>query len=50
MMQPTFEVGDTVYAKLMPDGLVKLMPFERAGSGCELVKDAREGEHFEFVG
>lgn len=44
-----FEAGDTVYAKLMPDGLVKLMPFERAGSGYEMVTDAREGEHFEFI-
>lgn len=44
-----FEVGDVVYAKLMPDGLIKLMPFSMAGSGYEMVKDAREGEHFTFM-
>ena len=44
-----FAPGETVYAKLMPDGLIKLMPFSMAGSGYELVKDAREGEHFAFM-
>jgi len=40
--------GDPAYAKLHVDGFVNIVPFERAGSGYELVKDAREGVHYEF--
>ena len=48
--QPTpFKPGDTVYVRLNGDGLLHLYPFELAGSGYELVSDAEEGVHFEFM-
>ncbi len=43
------KVGDTVYAKLRPDGNINLYPFDMAGSGYELVTDAEEGVHYEFI-
>lgn len=48
--KPTsFKIGTTVYASLGPDGIVRLFPFEMAGTGYELVTDAIEGHHFEFI-
>ena len=43
------QVGEIAYAKLQVDGLVKLYPFSLAGSGYELVLDAREGVHYTFI-
>jgi hypothetical protein len=41
-------IGDPAYVKLDVNGLVNVVPFERAGTGYELVKDAREGVHYAF--
>jgi hypothetical protein len=41
--------GDILYAKLWADGCINLYPFELAGSGYEIIKDAVEGVHYEFV-
>lgn len=41
-------IGDRAYVKLDGKGLINIVPFERAGMGYELVKDAQEGVHFEF--
>lgn len=43
------EPGATVYASRRHNGLINLYPFELAGAGYELVTDAEEGVHFEFV-
>jgi hypothetical protein len=42
-------VGDIVWVSLREDGTLALYPFEFAGEGYELVKDAEEGVHFFFV-
>lgn len=41
--------GDQVFARLGFDGLVSLMPFSMAGSGYEIITDAIEGTHYEFM-
>jgi hypothetical protein len=41
--------GETAWAKLRYTGEVNLYPFEMAGEGYELVSDAEEGVHYEFV-
>lgn len=48
--QPSpYTPGDTVWASLQFDGTIALMPFAMAGSGYEIIKDAEEGVHFEFI-
>lgn len=49
------KVGDIAYAKLQPDGGIRLYPFDLAGSGYELphgepIIDAEEGVHFAYAG
>lgn len=44
-----FQPGDTVYAARDFRGFICLYPFEMAGSGFELVRDAIEGKHYEFI-
>jgi hypothetical protein len=44
-----YRPGDTCWAKLRYDGNVNIFPFEMAGSGYEIVVDAEEGVHYEFV-
>jgi len=44
------QIGDIVYLKQSwTEGTLCLYPFSMAGTGYELVKDAREGVHFEFI-
>jgi hypothetical protein len=40
--------GDTVYVRLEVDGTLGLYPFALAGSGYELITNARENVHFAF--
>jgi hypothetical protein len=48
--QPTpHKKGDILYAKLNFDGNVNIYPFAMAGSGYEIIKDAIEGTHYEFI-
>lgn len=44
-----YKVGDSIYAKLLEDGTVSLIPFPLAGSDFEIVTNAQEGVHYEFV-
>lgn len=47
--QPAYvKPGSRQYVKLDGDGTLKIMPFEMAGTGYEIVKDAEEGVHFKF--
>lgn len=43
------QAGDVAYVSRRADGRLTLYPFERAGTGYELLRDAREGTHFVFV-
>lgn len=44
-----FKPGDILWAKREVNGWIRLYPFELAGTGWEMVKDAIEGKHYEFV-
>lgn len=44
-----FQPNDTVYASRSVNGFIYLYPFEMAGSGFEIHKDAVEGVHYEFI-
>ncbi len=43
------QAGSTVYLKRQVNGFLYIMPFEMAGSGFEMCKDAVEGKHYEFI-
>jgi len=40
--------GSRAYVKLHVTGEINIVPFEMAGTGFEIVKDAEEGVHFSF--
>jgi hypothetical protein len=44
-----FKAGETVYVKRQGNGFLYIVPFEMAGSGFEMCKDAVEGKHYEFI-
>lgn len=46
---PGYQLGDTVYLKLRDNGYLNLYPFEMAGDGWEIITDAEEGVHFNFI-
>jgi len=41
--------GEEAWVTLGVDGLVSIMPFALAGTGYELLRDAREGVHYVFI-
>lgn len=44
-----FNINDRAWLKLKFDGTTAIYPFEMAGTGYELVNDAIEGIHYEFI-
>lgn len=44
-----FKAGSTVYLRREVNGFLSIMPFELAGQGFEMCKDAVEGKHYEFI-
>lgn len=46
---PPHQIGDVVYAKLSYDGKINLYPFSLAGAGYEIIMDADENIHYEFI-
>lgn len=44
-----FQPGDIVYAGRDVRGFIVLYPFKMAGAGFELIRDAIEGKHYEFI-
>lgn len=43
------QVGETLYAKLDSSGYMHIVPFSMAGQGYEVIDDAIEGVHYEFL-
>ena len=47
---PPYQIGDIVFVRYnATNGYVSIYPFAMAGEGYEIIEDAEEGVHYEFL-